>query len=113
MEHLRNKVLRVAARALNVTKGLVLIGMTLSATANAHGFTADAVDIKRLPNGKYRVLIAYTHLQIGEYRQAHIDFKEKAKAIEAFENLVRGAEFFRGSAESIHFHDGPEVKEPY
>lgn len=81
--------------------------------ALSHGFTADVVDIKRLPDGKYRVLISYTHTQIGEYREAHIDFKEKAKAVAAFEKLARGAEFFRGSADTIHFHDTPQGKTQY
>ena len=85
----------------------------LHTAAFAHGFTADAVDIKRLPDGKYRVIIHYTHLQIGEYREAHIDFKEKEKAIEAFRKLVEGAEFFRGPAETIHVHETPTGKVPY
>lgn len=85
----------------------------LTSTAFAHGFTADTVDIKRLPSGKYRVFISYTHLQIGEYREAHIDFVEKKDAIQAFQKLVKGAEFFRGDAKGIHFHEGPERKQPY
>jgi hypothetical protein len=97
-------------------RGVLACGIFLwfvTSTAFAHGFTADTVDIKRLPSGKYRVFISYTHLQIGEYREAHIDFVDKNAAIEAFQKLVKGAEFFRGDAKSIHFHDGPEVKQPY
>jgi hypothetical protein len=100
--------LRLLALVLGATAALVS-----TTTAKAHGFTADTVDIKRLPNGKYRVFINYTHLQIGEYRQAHIDFAEKKKAIEAFNKLVRGAEFFSGSADTIHFHEEPQGLVPY
>lgn len=81
--------------------------------ASAHGFNADVVDIKRLMTGKYRVTIWYTHLSIGEYRTAFIDFAKKEDAIEAFQRLVKGADFFLGDRNSIHFHEEPERPVPF
>jgi hypothetical protein len=105
--------LKITARVLSIHM-IALLGLLVQALpAFAHGFTADVVDIKRLMNGKYRVYISYTHLQIGEYREAHIDFKDKKEAIEAFRKLVAGAEFFLGDAKGIHFHGQPESKDPF
>lgn len=87
--------------------------MSFSPNALAHGFTADTVDIKRLMNGRYRVHVWYTHLQIGEYRKAHIDFVSKEEALEAFRKLTQGAEFFLGDAKNIHFHEEEPKLTPY
>lgn len=69
--------------------------------SNLYSYTADWVDIKRQVNGKYRVIIRYTDLKVGEYRRAHIDFhsKDKLKAIKAFQDLARGSDFYFGSSD--------------
>lgn len=100
--------------------GLAVLGLTAWLSlwfapthAEAHGFTADVVDIKRMMNGKYRIIIFYTHLQVGEYRRAQIDYDNAQKATEDFQKLVRGAEFFIGKAANIHFHEKAEEPKPY
>ena len=40
--------------------------------ANSEGFTANWVDIKHLNNGRFRVIIKYTNIQVGEYREAYV-----------------------------------------
>jgi hypothetical protein len=85
-----------------------------SITAEAHGFNANHVDIVKTFGKKYRVIIKYTHVELGEYREAHIDFEKKDEAIKAFQDLVKGADFFLGDVKkSIHFHTPPETNTPY
>lgn len=80
----------------------------------AHGFNANFVDIVKTFGGKYRVIIKYTHVEVGEYREAFIDFKNKEEAIKAFQDLARGADFFLGDIKnSIHFHNPPEKEKPF
>jgi hypothetical protein len=84
------------------------------AAAMAHGFNANWVHITRLPSGVYRVLIKYTHVEAGEFREAHIDFAKKQEALDAYQKLVQGADFFLGDVKkSIHFHTPPEKPDPY
>jgi YHS domain-containing protein len=74
------------------------------------------VDIKKEVNGKYRVIIRYTDLSIGEYRRAHIDYhaKDKLKAIKDFQALARGADFYFGSSpKAIRFQDKPSKLKPF
>lgn len=85
-----------------------------TSVAFAHGFNANHVDIVKTFGGKYRVIIKYTHVELGEYRETHIDFEKKEDAIKAFQDLVKGADFFLGdSKKSIHFHTPPETNSPY
>jgi hypothetical protein len=85
-----------------------------SNTSTAHGFNANFVDIVKTFGGKYRVIIKYTHVELGEYREAFIDFEKKEEAIKAFEDLARGADFFLGDIKkSIHFHTPPEKQNPF
>lgn len=82
--------------------------------ARAHGFNANHVDIVKTYGRKYRVIIRYTHVEVGEYRVAHIDFDNKEEAIKAFQDLAKGADFFLGDIKkSIHFHTPPESNSPY
>ncbi len=82
--------------------------------AHAHGFNANHVDIVKTYGRKYRVIIRYTHVEVGEYRVAHIDFDNKEEAIKAFQDLAKGADFFLGDVKkSIHFHTPPESNSPY
>ena len=79
-------------------------------------YTADWVDIKREITGKYRVIIRYTDLSVGEYRRAHIDYhaKDKLKAIKDFQDLARGADFYFGSSpKTIKFQDKPSKLKPF
>lgn len=62
--------------------------------SNAHGFNANFVDIVKTFGGKYRVVIKYTHVELGEYREAFVDFEKKDEAIKIFQDLARGADFF-------------------
>ena len=95
----------------------VLLPATLGANttdAHAHGFNANRVRINRMPTGLYRVNIAYTHVEVGEYREAHVDFNDKAAAIAAYQQLAQGADFFLGDLKkSIHFHTPPQKNAPY
>ncbi|MES2613814.1 MAG: hypothetical protein V4591_00190 [Bdellovibrionota bacterium] len=77
------------------------------------GFTANWVDIVRLNNGMFRVLIKYTNLQIGEYREAYVDFTSKKEAIEVFQKLAQGATFFWGDSKKIFFPKEVEKPKPY
>jgi hypothetical protein len=80
----------------------------------AHGFNANHVDIVKTFGRKYRVVIKYTHVEVGEYREAHVDFDNKDEAIKVFQDLVKGADFFLGDVKkSIHFHTPPESNTPY
>lgn len=81
--------------------------------AFSDGFSANWVDIMILHNGKYRVIIKYTNLRIGEYREAYVDFVSKKEAIEVFQKLALGADFYWGSHKTIHFHDTPDKLKPY
>jgi hypothetical protein len=92
-----------------------LILSTLSPDCGqAHGFNANYVDIVKTFGRKYRVIIKYTHVEAGEYREAHIDFEKKEDAVKAFQDLAKGADFFLGDIKkSIHFHTPPEGNSPY
>jgi hypothetical protein len=91
-----------------------LILQTFSLHALAHGFNADKVKIIRMPNGMYRLTIQYTHLQIGERREAHIELNTEKQATETFQKLTQGADFFLGQLDkNIHFHNPPETKKPW
>lgn len=93
---------------------IFLIFAGYSLRASAHGFNANWVDIQRTSYGRYRVIIKYTHNEIGEYREAYIEFTNKDEAIKAFQDLAKGADFFLGDIKkSIHFHNPPEKNEPY
>jgi hypothetical protein len=97
---------------------LLLIALSMAfwhpITLQGHGFNANFVDILKTFGGKYRVIIKYTHVELGEYREAHIEFENKDEAIKAFQDLARGADFFLGNVkESIHFHNPPEQTQPF
>lgn len=82
--------------------------------ASAHGFNANWVDIMRTPYGRYRVIIKYTHNEVGEYREAIAEFDDKDEAIKVFQDLAKGADFFLGDVKkSIHFHNPPLKNKPY
>ena len=86
----------------------------LSLPARAHGFNANHVDIVKTFGRKYRVIIKYTHVEVGEYREAHVDFDKKEDAIKVFQDLAKGADFFLGDVKnSIHFHNPPETNKPF
>lgn len=76
-------------------------------------FTANWVDIMILHNGRFRVIIKYTNLRIGEYREAYVDFTSKKEAIEVFQKLALGAEFYWGDRKTIHFRDTADKPKPY
>jgi hypothetical protein len=83
-------------------------------SAQADGFNANWVQITKLPTGLYRVNIKYTHVEIGEYREAHADFAKKEDATELYQKLVNGADFFLGDIKkSVHFHKPAEKNKPY
>jgi hypothetical protein len=82
--------------------------------SNAHGFNANFVDIVKTFGGKYRVVIKYTHVELGEYREAFVDFEKKDEAIKIFQDLARGADFFLGDIKnSVHFHNPAEKQQPF
>lgn len=93
---------------------VLLVAASATLEAFAHGFNANWVDIKKIPGRKYRVVIKYTHVEVGEYRDAHIDFDNKEDAIKAYQDLAQGADFFLGDVKkSIHFHKETEKNKPY
>lgn len=81
--------------------------------ANSEGFTANWVDIKHLNNGRFRVIIKYTNIQVGEYREAYVDFTSKKQAIEVFQKIATGATFFWGDSKKIYFPKEAEKPRPY
>lgn len=91
---------------------LFFILLFFSSVGCPHGFTANWVDIMRLENGKFRVLVRYTNLEIGEYREAYMDFSKKKDAVKAFQDLAKGADFFMGKS-PIHVHNNPDSLRPY
>ncbi|WP_397601479.1 hypothetical protein [Silvanigrella sp.] len=101
------------------TKSLIIIAILIINSifidniSQAEGFTANWVDIMILHNGKYRVIIKYTNLRIGEYREAYVDFESKKEAIAVFQKLALGADFYWGDRKTIHFHDKIEKPKPY
>lgn len=97
-------------KALAVVASMFLI----QCPAFAHGFNANWVDILKSQTGKYRVMIRYTHNEVGEYREAYVEFENKEEAIKAYQDLAAGADFFLGDVKkSIHFHNPPEKNKPY
>lgn len=103
-------------RKLSIATCAAVLGVAAawSQHAHAHGFNANFVDIVKTFGRKYRVIIKYTHVELGEYREAHIDFDSKEEAIKAFQDLANGADFFLGDVKkSIHFHTPPETPAPY
>lgn len=65
-------------------------------------------------SGKYRVIIQYTHIEVGEYRESFAEFETKEAAIAAYQQLVQGADFFLGDVtKSIHFHTPPQKNSPF
>lgn len=104
MSNLISKILIICAV-------LVILDVSI---AHAHGFNANKVQITRLENGKYRVIINYTHVEVGEYRQAYADFDKKKDAMKAYQDIANGADFFLGDiGKSIHFHNPPEKNKPF
>jgi hypothetical protein len=97
------------------TPAFILRSATLnSERANAHGFNANRVRIMRTLSGKHRVIIRYSHVEIGEYREAHVDFDTEVEAIAAYQQLAQGADFFLGDiTKSLHFHKPPQKNVPY
>lgn len=82
--------------------------------ALAHGFNANWVQITRTQQGRYRVIFRYTHVEVGEFREAHVDFDAKEDAIKVYQDLAQGADFFIGDVKkSIHFHKPPQRNAPY
>lgn len=95
-------------------KFIILLSSILSyAPAFSSGFTANWVDIQRLNNGKIRVIIKYTNLGIGEYREAFVDFDSKKEAIEVFQKLAKGATFYWGDSKNIYFPKEADKANPY
>ena len=99
---------------LNRLKLFILISLfSYSPMSFSEGFTANWVDIQHLNNGKYRVIINYTNLEIGEYRQAYVDFIKKKEAIDVFQKLAQGATFYWGDSKTIFFPKEGEKLSPY
>lgn len=108
----RKRLLKLLRQTAPFSIGL-LLSILLAPNALAHGFNANFVQISRLLNGKFRVTIQYTHVEVGEYRQAHVDFDSKEEAIKTYQDLAQGADFFLGDLKkSIHFHNPPEKNKP-
>ena len=96
--------------------GLFIIILTgFWATAYGQSFSADWVDIHRLARGVYRITIRYTNLQLGEYREAYVDYRSKQKAIDVFTKLASGADFYWGTDGAIAFapQPDPNALQPY
>ncbi len=88
--------------------------LLLPLVAWAHGFNANTVSIRRLPNGLYRVSVAYTDMQAGQYRQAHGEFADRKSALQTYDDLRKGADFFSGDlSKTVHFHNPPQTPTPY
>ncbi len=83
--------------------------------ALAHGFNADRVKILYVPaDNVYRITIRYTNVEVGEYREAVVNFKKRLDALKVYEDLVNGADFFLGDVkESVHFHTPVQQNNPY
>jgi hypothetical protein len=100
-----------------VKKKLLLIALSLPFLpqgADAHGFTANRVWVQRMESGAFRITIRYTHIELGEYREAHLLTYSKEEANQWYQNLIKGAEFFLGDAKNnIHFHTPPPTPIPY
>ncbi len=92
---------------------LFYIIFCITTPAYTIGFTADWVDIVQINNGVFRVFIKYTNLQIGEYREAYVDFTSKKEAVEVFQKLAKGATFFWGNSKKIYFPKEIEKPKPY
>ncbi len=91
----------------------LLTALYLQPMVYAEGFTANWVDIVRTNNGQYRVLIKYSNVEVGEYREAFVDFKSKKEAIDIFQKLARGATFYWGDSKKIFFPKEVEKLRPY
>ena len=96
-----------------VTIFFIFVILQISRSAFAEGFTANWVDIYRLKNGTYRVIVKYTNLSIGQYRESFADFKTKKEAVDVFEKLALGATFYLGSSQKIFFFKEPDKLTPY
>jgi len=93
---------------------LLFFVITYPEPSYAEGFTANWVNIVRLEsNGRYRVIIKYTNLQVGEYREAFVDFTSKKEAIDVFQKIAKGATFFWGDSKKIYFPKEAEKLKPY
>jgi hypothetical protein len=80
---------------------------------NAFCFTANYISIMLTNEGKYRIIIHYINLDIGEYREAFVDFKSRKEAIQSYEKLEKGADFFIGKNNQIYFLKEDYLKDPY
>lgn len=107
---------RINLRARTCFFVLALAGyFQITHSAFAHGFNANHVNIIRTTNGKYRIVIRYTHIEVGEYREAHIDFTNREEALKVYWDLAKGADFFLGNDAKniVHFHTEPPKNNPY
>lgn len=93
---------------------LLILANSYECPLHAHGFNANSVKMVYLPNGFYRVVIKYTHIPIGEYREAHADFKKHSEASKFARDLINGADFFLGKiTTSVHFHKDENKPNPF
>ncbi len=89
-----------------------IIFFVLLSPAYAHtGFTADKIFIHQLPSGNYLITIQYTNLDIGEFREAKVQFKLYDDAIIVYKKLVNGAQFYWGDSKNIQFIEEKIKKE--
>lgn len=83
--------------------------------ASAHGFNADRVKILYVPSDNmYRITIRYTNVEVGEFREAIVNYRSRSEALKIYWDLVNGADFFLGDVKnSIHFHEPAQKNTPY
>jgi hypothetical protein len=87
----------------------------MAGQALGHGFNADKVKILYVPaDNLYRITIRYTNIEVGEYREAIIHYRNRTEALKVYWDLVNGADFFLGNVkESVHFHENVPKNNPY
>ncbi len=116
---LRILLLRVASvtavTAVMVVMVVTAVTAVTSTIAEAHGYNADRVKILYVPaENIYRITIRYTNVEVGEYREAHVDYRNRKEALKVYWDLVNGADFFLGDVkDSLHFHDPVQKNNPY
>ena len=89
--------------------GLLILCATTELTAH----TANKVWFVLTNYGRYRVYVSYTVPEIKEFREAYVEFAEKAKAENFYFDLLRGADFYYPNAEEKKFNNHPLKPQPW
>ena len=76
-------------------------------------YSANKVWFEFRDRGVFRVYVNYTVPELKEFREAHVDFRSRAKAEKFYWDLVRGADFHLPDPNTRRFTKPPLEPDPW